>query len=146
MGGGFVNRHLFACARRSRLLPDGGRLSDVDLARPVARLQAAIAATQVADGPIRLQRDDAARVLWHHDYDRLTTAPAGPLGTAVTRAAPHVVRLSAVFAVADQSPSVRVEHLRAALEVWRYCFESGSGLASERVCQGSDLSPFQRPK
>ena len=22
----------------------------------------------------------------------------------------------------------------------------GSGLASERVCQGSDLSPFQRPK
>jgi hypothetical protein len=23
---------------------------------------------------------------------------------------------------------------------------TGSGLASERVCQGSDLSPFQRPK
>ena len=25
-------------------------------------------------------------------------------------------------------------------------FSDGSGLASERVCQGSDLSPFQRPK
>ena len=39
---------------------------------------------------------------------------------------------------ADQTIDARVEFLEG--------FLHGSGLASERVCQGSDLSPFQRPK
>lgn len=128
LGGGFVNRFLFVCARRSKSLPDGGHLNDVDLAPAVSQLQEAVVWATASDAPIRLQRDDAARVLWREVYEELTTPPPGALGNAVTRAAPHVVRLAAVYAVADQSPTVRVEHLQAALEVWRYCFESARHL------------------
>jgi hypothetical protein len=35
-----------------------------------------------------------------------------------------VLRLSAIYAVLDCSAFVRVEHLRAALAVWDYCFGS----------------------
>ncbi len=136
MGGGLANRFLYCCARRSKSLPEGGRMRDVDVA-PLARQlqQAAVAVREGA--PREMRRDEAARALWIEQYDQFPEPP-GALGDAVTRAAPHVVRLSMLYAVADQSSTVRVEHLRAALEVWRYCFESARHLFGDGT--GHDLA------
>ena len=54
-----------------------------------------------------------------------------------SRAESQVLRLMSIYALADKSYVVEVPHLRAALEVWRYCFDSAeylfSGVAGDPV-------------
>jgi len=71
-----------------------------------------------------LRRDDAARQLWAAVYPRLSDGLPGLLGAATGRAEAQVLRLSAVYAVLDQSVTIRIEHLQAALSLWDYCFAS----------------------
>ena len=42
------------------------------------------------------------------------------------RAEAQVMRLACLYAVEDMSYVVGLAHLQAALEVWRYCFESAA--------------------
>ena len=49
-------------------------------------------------------------------------------------------------ALSWRAPFVWNEDRQMIAEDFRRILDKGSGLASERVCQGSDLSPFQRPK
>ena len=46
------------------------------------------------------------------------------LGCMTARSEAQVVRLSTLYALLDQSPQIRVEHLRAALAAWDYCDSS----------------------
>src|SRR5262249_29092942 len=62
--------------------------------------------------------------LWSRVYDDLSEGEPGLLGSATSRAEPHVMRLSLIYALLDRAEKVRVEHLEAALEVWRYCYDS----------------------
>ena len=120
-GNGFANRFLMVCVKRSRLLPEGGHFDDVDVAPLMARLRAATAFARDAD---RLRRDDEARELWARVYPRLSAGRMGLLGAVTNRAEAQVVRLSILYALADSSYFVCRPHLRAAMEVWRYCFDS----------------------
>ena len=45
----------------------------------------------------------------------------GLLGSVTSRAEAQVLRLSMVYALLDRSSVIRVEHLRAALALWRFC-------------------------
>ena len=56
--------------------------------------------------------------------ERLTDRPAGLAGEVTGRAAPIVRRIALVYALLDERSAVHDEHLRAALEVWRYAEES----------------------
>lgn len=120
---GLVNRFLIVAARRSKYLPDGGE-------PPVAELQAiANELRQVgsfARGVGGMVRDAEARALWHAMYPSLTDRPAGLLGAATSRAAPHVVRLSCIYALLDCSQVVQRPHLEAALALWHYAEESAA--------------------
>ena len=40
------------------------------------------------------------------------------------RAEAQVIRLSCIYALLDLSPTICIDHLKAALEVWRYCEDS----------------------
>lgn len=117
---GFGNRFLWSMAQRSKSLPDGGR--PVNLSPYVARLREAIAA--IADRSIEYRRDPEASRLWHRVYDRLGAEIPGLLGAMTSRAEAQVMRLACLYAVGDMSYVVQLPHLRAALELWRYCFES----------------------
>ena len=46
------------------------------------------------------------------------------LGAITSRAAPHVIRLAMIYALLDETLVMKEVHLRAALEVWRYCEDS----------------------
>jgi hypothetical protein len=120
-GNGFANRFLWACVRRSKLLPDGGRIQEVDFA-PLTRSlrEAAESARKV----VEMKRDDQARALWHKVYPALSQEVPGLLGAVIARAEAQTMRLACVYALLDQSPVVRQEHLQAALAVWRYCEDS----------------------
>jgi hypothetical protein len=120
-GNGFANRFLFVCTRRSRLLPDGGMVAADDLTRLAIAVSEAVEYGQRA-GIIR--RDPAASDLWHSEYPQLSRDRDGMVGAMTSRAEAQTMRLACTYALLDQSPLVRVEHLRAALEVWRYCEDS----------------------
>jgi hypothetical protein len=120
---GFANRFLWVCAKRSKFLPDGGMIPEIEMAALASGLRRVVEWTR--DGrEMVMQRDDAARGLWAAVYPRLSDGLPGLLGAATSRAEAQVLRLSAVYAILDCSVIVRVEHLQAALADWDYCFAS----------------------
>jgi len=103
---GFANRCLWTGVQRSQCLPEGGNLDAQELS--------AVAA------------DDEARARWHECYPALSQVRPGLYGAATSRAEAQVLRLSAIYAVLDCSPIIRLPHLQAALAVWDYCSASAS--------------------
>lgn len=120
---GFANRFLWVFVQRSKYLPEGGSVDKWVASRLAARLRK-VREWAVQQGEFEIKRDDAARSLWAKEYARLSDGLPGLLGAATGRAEAQVLRLSAIYAVLDCSAVVRVEHLRAALAVWDYCFDS----------------------
>ena len=117
-GNGFGNRFLWVCVRRSKELPEGGSLDRSDLNALVVHLNKAVTFARDQD---EIRRDERARKLWRDVYHDLSEARPGLLGHMVARAEAHVMRLSGLYALLDQSPLITIEHLDAALAVWRYC-------------------------
>jgi hypothetical protein len=125
---GFGNRFLWVCVCRSKELPDGGGAVDLDPFIP--RIKAAVEfARQVGE----VRRDLDASALWHRVYGRLSAGRPGLLGAMTARAEAQVMRLSCLYALGDVSPVVKSAHLRAALEVWRYCFDSSAYIFGGRL-------------
>ena len=118
MANGFANRFLFVCAKRSKLLPDGGHPDPKLMAELAVRLRAAI------DHALRqseIKRDAEGQAVWRAAYAKLSGGRPGLLGAITSRAEAQVVRLSLLFALLDCSATIRAEHVTAALAVWRYC-------------------------
>lgn len=118
---GFGNRFLVVCAKRSKLLPDGGTLSDDDFDTLARKVSGAIDAARKIS---RVTRSPEARKLWHQVYPSLTGDRAGNFGAITSRAEAHVLRLSIFYALIDGSSEIQLCHLKAALECWRYCQDS----------------------
>lgn len=118
---GFANRFLWGCVRRSRELPEGGAWQSVDASSFVKRLTAA---RDFARQQNELRRDETAREVWLAVYSNLSAGRPGLAGAVTSRAEAQTMRLATLYAVLDQSPVIRAEHLMAALAVWRYCEES----------------------
>ena len=119
MGNGFANRFLFVCVKRANVLPDGGRMQDVDMNPYITKLREAVNFAQTAG---ELKRDEGeAKTLWHKVYSDLSEGKPGLLGAATGRAEPQVMRLALIYALLDRSSVIRREHLTAGLALWEYC-------------------------
>jgi hypothetical protein len=134
---GFANRFLFCLVKRSKMLPEGGSVSDGLLLPLAEELRQVVA---FAADPHELRRSPAARDMWAAVYPTLSEGEAGLLGAILARAEPHVLRLSLLYAVLDCAPAVEPEHLEAALALWEYAeasaraiFGGRSGIADEDV-------------
>jgi DNA replicative helicase MCM subunit Mcm2 (Cdc46/Mcm family) len=121
MGNGFANRHLFACVKRSKCLPEGGCIDNIDFVPIQKKLQAAIDFSRKKQ---RLNWDEEARKLWCDIYPELSEAKPSLFGTIVARAEAQVVRLATIYALLDCSAFIRKEHLEAALALWKFCEDS----------------------
>jgi hypothetical protein len=113
---GFANRFLWPLVRRSKLLPEGGGL--LDLQHLTQRLTATLAA---ASRIAAMSRSPEARALWHGVYPELTAERPGLYGAVTGRGEAQTLRLSMLYALLDGTPTIGVPHLRAALALWRYC-------------------------
>lgn len=118
---GFANRFLWIFAQRSKLLPDGGALAEEQL-RPLAERLRQILGQAYQCGVIK--RDKAASALWRSVYATLSAARPGIAGNITGRAEAQVVRLSLLYALLDAATTIRSCHLHAALECWRYTYDS----------------------
>jgi hypothetical protein len=118
---GFANRFLWVCVRRSKLLPHGGQIDAVDFTGMATRLDEAIRFGQVDR---RMERDMALMALWAQVYPELSSSMPGLTGKVTARSEAQVMRLALIYALLDRDDTIREIHLRAALELWRYCLDS----------------------
>src|SRR5262249_28430929 len=91
---GFGNRHLWVCATRSKILPEGGNLTEKELhplKEQLFRVQ------QHALGLGRLERDQHARTLWYEVYEKLSEGKPGLAGSLLARSEAHVMRLACIY-------------------------------------------------
>jgi hypothetical protein len=116
-GNGFGNRFLWFCVRRSKVLPEGGRVPEEEL---LGLGVAAADAVSFARTVKRVEFDAGARELWHERYERLSEGKPGLLGAMLGRAEAQVLRLACLYALLDRSPRVQRVHLEAALALWDY--------------------------
>jgi hypothetical protein len=129
-GNGFGIRFMWFCVRRSKCLPEGGRVQDVNFAPLLQRLRAAVDFAQSAG---EISRDDEARALWAKVYPELSDGKPGLVGALTSRAEAQVMRLSMVYALLDQSKHVKVPHLLAALALWDYSETSVKYIFGEAI-------------
>jgi Bifunctional DNA primase/polymerase, N-terminal/Protein of unknown function (DUF3987) len=109
---GLANRVLWLAVKRSRLLPFGG--AHEDLTPIQSRFREALEFAQ-SNGRMELNREAKAEYATH--YERLSTPPLGWLGSVTSRATAHLCRFAMIYALLDRSALIRVEHVRAALEL-----------------------------
>ncbi|MBI4796408.1 MAG: DUF3987 domain-containing protein [Deltaproteobacteria bacterium] len=115
---GFGNRILWFCVRRSKVLPEGGRIHEVDFAPFLKHLREAVTFAASAG---EVSREPKARTLWAEVYPELSEGKPGMVGALTSRAEAQVLRLSMIFALLDGERLVRPQHLLPALAVWDYC-------------------------
>jgi Protein of unknown function (DUF3987) len=127
---GFGNRFLWVCAKRSKMLPEGGRPDTRAMAELTGHVAESLRFAQMVG---ELRRDAAARTVWHEVYGRLTDDRPGLLGAMTARAAPIVMRMATTYALMDMSAEITTDHLRAALAVWDYCEQSASVIFGDRM-------------
>jgi hypothetical protein len=125
---GFANRFLWSEVRRSKCLPEGGQLDLNSFNSCISLLREAL--THAASmGEVK--RSDAARELWRRIYPDLSAGAYGLSGAVISRAEAQTMRLALLYALLDQSETIRVDHLRAALALWRYCETSARNIFGE---------------
>lgn len=116
-GNGFANRFIWLCVKRSKSLPEGGRIADVDLAPMARKVQEVI---EFGKNAGEITKDSQATEVWAEVYADLSEGKPGLFGAVTSRAEAQVMRLACLYALLDKSVEVRPEHLLAALAIWDY--------------------------
>jgi hypothetical protein len=124
---GFANRFLFVMVRQSKSLPFGGR--EIGYEKLASRLRRA----QEVARDVHQMQWGSAKDTWPKNYDQLTRPRFGMIGALTARAAPHVLRIAMIYALLDRSRWIGELHLRAAIEVWRYCDDSAKQIFGSAI-------------
>ena len=64
--------------------------------------------------------DAEADQAWDSIYAAVSPQGKGSYRSMTTRGVPNVVRLALVYALLDESKFIQLNHLKAAVEIWRY--------------------------
>jgi hypothetical protein len=156
--GGLESRILFAFVTRARrvnpfrsaAIPEelADRLRDVifstrqrvlDGADPISAYLCAMRGVQPSTG---LPIDPKIVAAWPEIEGRFPDIDRD-LGSMFNRAEANVMRLAAIYALADESPLVGMEHIEAAIALWTYCARSAEVIFGIPV---SSVPPTINPK
>jgi len=128
---GLANRFLWICVKRSKVLPEGGRIHEMDLKPLTDKIRDAVEFAKSVD---EIKRDAEARNIWEEVYYTLSEGEPGLIGAVLSRSEAQVMRLACIYALMDCSRVIRKEHLYAALALWdfaeasvRYIFKGKTG-------------------
>lgn len=139
---GTLNRFLYACAQRSRLLPEGGEFEALYESDEWKKLQSRF--KKNIQNPIgtalSINRDDDTQDEWgrnresdHGLYRTLSQPRIGLWGAITARAAQQVIRLSLICAKINGHFQIQGDDQAAAYEYWRYCDDSTKYIFGNRV-------------
>ena len=105
MASGFINRFVLVLVKRQHLLPVGGRLDETDPSQARGSLHRR-GANVARDVEVLTARDEDALAHWT-EVPASDAQPSGSHQHDVDRAPAHVLRLSALYALADESPTIQ---------------------------------------
>ena len=136
---GFANRFLFVLSRKSRYLSCPPEIDPDAKAALTAQLSCVKAHWSLSTTP-EISLSEPSRHLWHtmkreieEEAERADEAGL-TLGKVITRGAPYVLRIAAIYAALECAHTIEPIHLAAAREVWRYSVNSA------RTVFGDELS------
>lgn len=118
---GFGNRFLWCVSERRKSLPVAVELDPNFVTSFSSKVASVI---DWASEERALRWTEEAKAAWVAIYDRLTDGPGGALEELAARGSTQVVRLASLYALLDRKTDVGLEHLTAALALWRYTMES----------------------
>ena len=98
---GYANRFLWIQVKRSKSLPDGGKLYELDLNKVAKALEESV---EFASGRGPMERDEKAQKLWCDVHEHLAGEREGLVGAIASRANAQVLRLSLIYAPVGQIP------------------------------------------
>lgn len=144
---GTLNRFLFCCSHRSKLLPQGGEFQKLYRSEQWKALQQRLAMNiDTLEEQVHMHRDIDAEESWGLNekpfrglYGKLNQPRIGLWGAVTARAPQMVLRLALITsAINGPSPAtknyaIRNEHLNAAEEIWRYCDDSTKFVFGDRM-------------
>jgi hypothetical protein len=99
-----------------------------------------------ARGTGQLHRSEEAEEFWDKTYRELTRELSGVYGAMTSRAEAQVLRFSMIYALADHSVEISVDHLKAALAVWNYARDSVRYLFSQELKDAKLIKAFKAIK
>jgi hypothetical protein len=118
---GFANRFLFVVVERSKRLPDGGQIEDTTYRRLADSIRDAANRARRVGWMSRLPE---ASEFWSHIYNSISDDVTGMHASLTARAEAQMLRMQMLFAAADGTDEISVEHVAAAKACWDYCEES----------------------
>lgn len=127
---GLGNRFCWVFTRRARHLADPQRLPDLEVQPLAHKVRRALEFGRSA-GTIR--RSPEASELWEQIYPELSKDYPGLFGAITARAEAHVLRLSLIYALLDQSSQVQPQHILSACAFWSYCEQSARLIFGDRI-------------
>lgn len=133
---GFGARFLYVHAERTQRLPSAPDIPNDDLIELLAPMHAALEFAQT-EAPTDYGFSPEAWHLWKQIVD-LGDKRVEKLGDTVEntlqgRDRPQMRRMAVIYAVADCSDVIEVQHLRAAQAFWDYCFDSAMYIFGNRI-------------
>jgi hypothetical protein len=138
---GFANRFLWIAVRRSKVLPEGGRLDLREFEEFAERFREVL---EMARNVSRVERDAGARDLWAEIYQDLSEGRPGLLGAITSRSEAQVTRLSLLYALLAGRREVAVTDLQAALALWGYCERSARYIFGEAVAETDEAKQLRQ--
>jgi hypothetical protein len=121
MVNGFANRFLFVAFKRSKLLPFGGDLAEDDVRELSYRTHKVLESVRTCSAYRRIGFAEPTRPIWERQYESLSAARPGLVGSVTARGTAQTVRLATLYALLDERNAIDPEHLTAAIAVWNYC-------------------------
>ena len=89
---------------------------------------------------IQMSMSPEADELWSKVYGVLRRRPESLYGDMTGRTAPYVIRIAIIYALMDLSYCINLQHLKAALDVWRYCEASAKYIFGSRT--GNNIADY----
>jgi hypothetical protein len=130
IGNGFANRFLWVIVQRSKVLPEGGSFHEENIDKLVDEL---ISIVKFSNQVGEIKKNAQAKEVWAQIYEQLSEGVPGLVGAVTSRAEAQTMRLACLYALLDKSHVIRIEHLKAALAVWDYCFLSARYIFGKEV-------------
>jgi hypothetical protein len=116
---GLANRFLWICAKRSKQLPFGGEGFDhrgfLDRYVPILRKR-----VEHARSLGHMPWSTEAKKIWPAEYARLTATRPGVIGSVISRAEAHTLRLSLILSVLEGERHISARALRSAIALVEY--------------------------
>lgn len=135
---GTLNRFMFACCQRVRLLPQGDTFHQLTDTQEWKTLQQKLTQNihNEVGASLKIKRSPQAQQDWGFNHANIADGEVGQLyktfshprpglwGAITARAAQQVIRMSLITAIINGQREITREAQNAACEYWRYCDDS----------------------